>query len=68
MVGGTKLYGWNMNASDEINALLNKAYTIVDSYGGHVWAEDRVKGDHAQGARFEVMLPAVEKLWMSIFS
>lgn len=35
--------------------------TLVDSYGGRVWAEDRVPGDHTQGARFVVLLPAVEK-------
>ncbi len=34
--------------------------SLVDSYGGQVWAEDRVKGDHAKGARFVVMLPAVD--------
>jgi signal transduction histidine kinase len=33
--------------------------TLVDDYGGKVWAEDRVKGDHAKGVRFVVMLPAV---------
>jgi len=33
--------------------------TLVTSYGGRVWAEDRVAGDHAKGARFVVMLPAV---------
>jgi K+-sensing histidine kinase KdpD len=35
--------------------------SLVDSYGGRVWVEDRVKGDHTQGARFVVMLTAVEK-------
>ncbi len=35
--------------------------SLVDSYGGRVWVEDRVEGDHAKGARFVVMLPAVEK-------
>jgi signal transduction histidine kinase len=34
--------------------------TLVDSYNGSVWAEDRVKGDHTKGARFVVMLPAVD--------
>ena len=32
--------------------------SLVDSYGGSVWVEDRVPGDHTQGARFVVMLPA----------
>jgi two-component system phosphate regulon sensor histidine kinase PhoR len=35
--------------------------TLVDDYGGKVWAEDRVKGDHTKGARFVVMLPVVEE-------
>jgi PAS domain S-box-containing protein len=35
--------------------------TLVECYHGKVWVEDRVKGDHRKGARFVVMLPAVEK-------
>ncbi len=35
--------------------------TLVQSFQGKVWVEDRVKGDHTKGARFVVMLPAVEK-------
>jgi PAS domain S-box-containing protein len=35
--------------------------SLVDSYDGRVWLEDRVKGDHTKGARFVVMLPAMEK-------
>ena len=35
--------------------------SLVDGYGGRVWIEDRVQGDHTKGARFVVMLPAVEK-------
>ncbi len=31
--------------------------SLADSYGGRVWAEDRVPGDHTKGARFVVMLP-----------
>jgi PAS domain S-box-containing protein len=34
--------------------------TLVDSYGGRVWVEDRVKEDHTKGARFVVMLPVTE--------
>jgi signal transduction histidine kinase len=34
--------------------------TLVDSYGGKVWAEDRMSGDHTRGARFVVLLPAIE--------
>jgi PAS domain S-box-containing protein len=35
--------------------------TLVESYNGRVWVEDRVPGDHRKGARFVVMLPAVGK-------
>ncbi|BAI60825.1 putative histidine kinase [Methanocella paludicola SANAE] len=35
--------------------------SLVDSYGGRVWVEDRVKGDHTKGARFIVLLPSAEK-------
>jgi PAS domain S-box-containing protein len=34
---------------------------LVDDYHGKFWVEDRVHGDHTKGARFVVMLPAVEK-------
>jgi PAS domain S-box-containing protein len=34
--------------------------SLVESYSGRVWVEDRVKGDHTKGARFVVMLPAVD--------
>lgn len=34
--------------------------TLVDSYGGRVWVEDRVRGDHTKGARFVVKLPVIE--------
>jgi PAS domain S-box-containing protein len=36
--------------------------TLVNSYNGRIWAEDRVKGDYTKGARFVVMLPAVENI------
>jgi PAS domain S-box-containing protein len=34
---------------------------LVDDYRGKFWVEDRVAGDHTKGARFVVVLPAVEK-------
>jgi signal transduction histidine kinase len=34
--------------------------TLVDDYSGKIWVEDRVPGDHTQGSRFVVMLPAAE--------
>ncbi|BAI60650.1 putative histidine kinase [Methanocella paludicola SANAE] len=36
--------------------------TLVKAYGGKVWVEDRVPGDHEQGARFVVMLPALDQV------
>ncbi len=35
--------------------------SLVDSYNGKVWVEDRIKGDHTKGARFVVLLPAIDK-------
>jgi signal transduction histidine kinase len=32
---------------------------LVEDAGGMVWVEDRVPGDHSQGAKFVVMLPSV---------
>jgi signal transduction histidine kinase len=34
--------------------------SLVESYGGRVWVEDREPGDHTKGAKFVVMLPAME--------
>jgi signal transduction histidine kinase len=31
--------------------------SLVEDYGGRVWVEDRVAGDHSKGAKFLVMLP-----------
>ncbi|TXT60641.1 MAG: hypothetical protein BAJALOKI2v1_90055 [Promethearchaeota archaeon] len=31
--------------------------TIVDSYNGKIWVEDRVPNNHTQGSRFIVLLP-----------
>lgn len=35
-------------------------WTLVNSYKGKVWVEDRVPGDHTKGSRFLVMLPVAE--------
>lgn len=35
--------------------------SLVTSYNGRVWVEDRVPGDHAKGAKFVVMLPAANE-------
>ncbi len=34
--------------------------SLVVSYHGNIWAEDRVQGDYTKGSRFVVMLPAIE--------
>jgi PAS domain S-box-containing protein len=34
--------------------------SLVESYDGRVWVEDRVQGDHTKGARFVVLLPSVQ--------
>lgn len=36
--------------------------TLVDSYSGRVWIEDRVHGEHAHGARFVIMLPVAGQM------
>jgi PAS domain S-box-containing protein len=33
--------------------------SLVDSYHGRVWVEDRVPGHHTKGAKFVVLLPAL---------
>jgi signal transduction histidine kinase len=35
--------------------------TLVESYGGRVWVEDRVPGDYRKGSRFVVLLPAADQ-------
>ncbi len=35
--------------------------TLVHDFDGNIWVEDCVQGDHTKGAKFVVMLPAVEK-------
>ncbi|MFX1318948.1 MAG: PAS domain S-box protein [Promethearchaeota archaeon] len=34
---------------------------ILQRYGGEIWVEDRVTGDHTQGANFVVLLPRGEQ-------
>jgi signal transduction histidine kinase len=36
---------------------LHIAKTLVDTYKGRIWVEDRVKGDRSQGSVFKVSLP-----------
>ncbi len=35
--------------------------TLVESYHGHVWVENRIHGDHTKGSRFVIELPSYEK-------
>jgi signal transduction histidine kinase len=35
--------------------------SLVESYDGRVWVEDRIAGERTKGARFVVLLPAVEQ-------
>jgi PAS domain S-box-containing protein len=35
------------------------AKTLVESYNGRTWVEDRVPGDYAKGSKFIVLLPAL---------
>jgi signal transduction histidine kinase len=48
--GDTKAHGKGLG--------LHIARTLVETYGGKMWVEDRVPGDYTQGARFVVVLPA----------
>jgi K+-sensing histidine kinase KdpD len=34
---------------------------ILQRYGGKIWVEDRISGDHSQGANFVVLLPRGEQ-------
>ena len=34
--------------------------TLVEDFGGQVWAEDRISGDSTGGVRFVVMLPVAQ--------
>ena len=36
------------------------ARTILEMFEGRIWADDRVPGDHAKGARFVVLMPAAD--------
>lgn len=60
----SKIFNRMLKGSDKAKGMglgLYLVKSLVDSYGGSVWVEDRVPGDHTQGTRFVVMLPAVEK-------
>ncbi len=50
--GETRAYGKGLG--------LYLVKTLLDRYGGRVWAEDRVPGDPSRGAKFVILLPIVE--------
>jgi signal transduction histidine kinase len=39
---------------------LHIVMTLSNRYRGRIWVEDRVKGDHTQGAVFKIQLPSLE--------
>jgi signal transduction histidine kinase len=40
---------------------LNTCKRLVEKYGGNIWVEDRVEGDHTKGACFVVTLPLIKE-------
>jgi len=48
--GPKKATGWGLG--------LYLSKVLVNDFGGRIWVEDRVPGDHTKGARFVVVLPA----------
>lgn len=40
------------------------ARTVLEMFGGRIWVDDRVPGDHAKGARITVLIPADAPLQM----
>lgn len=36
------------------------ARSLVESYNGRIWVEDRVEGDHTKGSKFMVIIPAMK--------
>lgn len=48
--GSTKAHGKGLG--------LYLVRTLVEGYHGKVWVEDRIPGDHTQGAKFVILLPA----------
>jgi signal transduction histidine kinase len=39
---------------------LSLVKTILDSYKGAIWVEDKVKGDYSQGSNFILTIPLIE--------
>lgn len=40
---------------------LSTCKKLIEKYGGSIWVEDRVEGDHAKGACFVVTLPLIRE-------
>ena len=50
----------NFKDSDDVRGFgigLSLVKKIVDSYGGQIWVEDRIKGDPSKGSNFILLLP-----------
>jgi PAS domain S-box-containing protein len=58
MIFNRRLKGGQKAKGSGIGLFLVK--TLVDDYGGRVWVEDRVPGNHTRGSKFVVLLPRVE--------
>lgn len=59
-----KLFGPKSSERDKSSRIglgLYLVKSIVETYGGSAWAEDRDPCDYTKGCRFVVMLPVIEK-------
>ena len=36
---------------------LSLVFKIIENYGGEIWVEDKVKGDHSKGSKFVILIP-----------
>jgi len=58
-----KIFNRMLQGTDKVKGTglgLYLVKSLVDSYGGRVWVEDKAPGDHTKGAKFVVMIPAIK--------